>query len=65
MENLLLFVILLKGVCLFFCWKAVVMARNQNSKKINELPDLEKRLEALIEQNKILTETLNEIKEVK
>ncbi len=62
MENVLLVVILLKAVCLFFCWKAVIMAKRQGSHETDELPELEKKMKDLIKQNKVLTEKLNEIR---
>ncbi|ADU31729.1 hypothetical protein [Evansella cellulosilytica] len=69
MDNyLLLAIIALKGVCLFFCWKAVTMTNNKkhddkaNQLTIEEMELLQKKVDGMTEQNKQLKKEIEELK---
>ncbi|ADU31314.1 hypothetical protein [Evansella cellulosilytica] len=70
MDNyLLLAIIALKGVCLFFCWKAISVSSKQNkqvtqnnlSKEETEL--LNERMNKAFEQNQLLQKELQQLRE--
>lgn len=57
----------MKGICLFFCWKAISVAKkNTDNPKSNiediEVKELEKRMATVIEQNQRLTKELQGLK---
>ncbi|MCT8137729.1 hypothetical protein H1D32_08130 [Anaerobacillus sp. CMMVII] len=66
MSAFLLLIVILKGICLYFCWRSISAAKKSkcqnDSKTSNELHDLENRLAKLIEQNNQLTKELHGIK---
>ncbi|OIJ18926.1 hypothetical protein BKP45_15385 [Anaerobacillus alkalidiazotrophicus] len=67
MNTFLLLIVLMKGICLFFCWKAISVAKkNTDNPKSNiediEVKELEKRMATVIEQNQRLTKELQGLK---
>ncbi|MDQ0256360.1 hypothetical protein J2S74_003780 [Evansella vedderi] len=70
MDNyLLLAIIALKGICLFFCWKAISVSKKnkQGSHKNNSLSEEEveiinERMNKAIEQNQLLQRELQALK---
>jgi len=77
LNTFLLVFIAIKIVCLFFCWKAVKMAKqstpngtqkNKNENLINSSEDwqqAQKQMSKLMEENKKLTASLEELKKSK
>lgn len=69
MSIFLLLIVILKGICLYYCWKSISTAKKntiQNAKDQStneELQDLENKLETLIEQNEKLSKELRGLKQ--
>ncbi|QOY36876.1 DUF5320 domain-containing protein [Anaerobacillus isosaccharinicus] len=67
MSTLLLLIVILKGICIYFCWRSISLAKkntikNPETKTSNELQDLENRLAKLVDQNENLSKELQGIK---
>lgn len=69
MNAFLFLLVLLKGFCLLFCWKAIKVSRNKTQKSDvllqSEVLELEKRVKSAIELNHNLTNEFQRIKREK
>lgn len=69
MSIILLLIVILKGICLYYCWKSISTTKkntiqNEKDQSSNkEFQDLENRLSTLIEQNEKLSKELRGLKQ--
>lgn len=63
-DTLLLLFVIMKAICLFFCWKAITVARKKTTSNTDdiEMKELEKRMATVIGQNQKLTKELQGLK---
>ncbi len=67
MTTILILIVILKGICLYFCWRSISLAqkkKEENPTEIsnNDLRDVETSLDTLIKQNEHLTKEIQRLK---